>query len=172
LNGDNFRLLLQAGPQPAPVPTGKYTLSNYTEYAVTDSGPARLALACAGEHAIEVRAGQSVSIPTGSPVTGTLRAKPAGRTVTFRYSEQDARGNTANIMLVENDMPNYRRSLRIMDSTKRPVYGKEMEFKGSQDAWEVDWAPDAGVSGTFTATVECDAGPFIPKPATTTFTVK
>jgi TolB-like protein len=172
LNGDNFRLLLQAGPQPAPVPTGKYTLSNYAEYAVTDSGPARLALACAGEHAIEVRAGQSVSIPAGSPVTGTLRAELAGRTVTFRYSEQDARGNPANIILVENDLPNYKRSLRITDSTKRPVYGKEMGFNGSRDAWEVDWAPGEGVSGTFTATVEADTGPFITKPATATFTVK
>ena len=36
----------------------------------------------------------------------------------------------------------------------------------------MQWQLRQGLSGTFTATVESDSGPFIPKPATVTFTVK
>jgi hypothetical protein len=64
-------------------------------------------------------------------------------------------------------------SIKIVASDNRPVDRiKLSEGDWSTDGWRIEWKVREGLSGTFTATMESDTGPFITKPATATFTVK
>ena len=91
----------------------------------------------------------------------------------FHYAEKTALGPPADIWLPgDAKFPNYGRALVVAGADGKPVFKSGMEWDWGKGDWVVKWQVREGLSGTFTATVEGDAGPFITKPATATFTVK
>ncbi len=168
----NTRFSIAGGMDPIHVPPGEYKLAHYQELSSSDGSMPKYMLRVSGTAHVHVKSGKLVSLDMGSPVTGKLLADVSGRTVKFRYVERDASGNMVEIDLVERNHRSSGRHLRIVDSNNKSVIGLHMDSEFGQDGWNVAWHVRKGLSGTFKATVECDVGPFIPKPATVTFTVK
>jgi TolB-like protein len=171
LESDSSKHTITAGAAPISVPPGKYTLRNYEEYSSADPNEACYMLKWYGDNrAVEIQAGKTTDIVVGSPAVTTLITTVSGRSVTFRYYNKDVGGKYVSI-----DGPkatDYRYPyLRIVDSNRRPVYGGNMDWEGPVECY-AKWSLPDGLSGTFTAIVEYNPGPFIPKPATATFTVK
>ena len=156
-----------------PLPAGRYTLEMYEEYTSADAlRPRYLLTSYRKGHVVDICAGETVTIAVGSPMKTAMTASVSGRTVSFHYTEHDVAGRYPTITLPGMKVQYDVRFLRIVDSRGRSVFGSGMEWSLGSNEWDAKWNVREGLAGTFTATVECDAGPFIPKPATATFTVK
>ena len=110
----------------------------------------------------------------GSPVAGKLDNAVSDRKAHFHYTEKTAIGLPVDIWRPgeSKDGADYERHIKITDATGRPVARIRMNWDWGKHDWAAEWEPRADLNGTFTATIECDSGPFIRKPATATFTVK
>jgi hypothetical protein len=174
LEGDGFGFDIAGGREPVALPPGKYELSDYREYSCAGADKARYMLSIdRGSAKFQLPAGRTVNLLIGSPLVGELTSRVEGGAVRFHYAEKTDLDAPADIWLPgEAKFPNYGRTLVVAGADGKPVFKSGMEWDWGEGDWIVDWQPREGVSGTFTATVEADSGPFIPKPATAMFTVK
>jgi hypothetical protein len=168
LNGKLSQYALMGGTEPVWLPPGKYTLNECVTSADPNKPGYNLKWRFAAR-AIDIHPGKTTDVAIGSPLVTKLTATVSGRSVTFLYQWKPLGEGSVSINRPQDSRTPYT-YLRIVDSNKRPVYGTDMEW--SSDGRSATWSPRDGLNGTFTATVEHDAGPFITKPATATFTVK
>ncbi len=166
------RFTVAGGMDPIPVPPGEYKLVSFNEFSSSDTSKPRYRLHVGGPINFRLKSGETASVDIGSPMRTKLMADVSGRAVKFRYNERDTSGNGAEFYRPGQDVPARERHLKIVDSNNKPVIGLWMDSGYASCRWNVRWTVRKGLSGTFTATVESDSGPFIPKPATVTFTVK
>ena len=174
LEGQGASFDLSGGMDPVPIPPGRYTITKYTEYSSADPNVPRYKMVSgAGGADFDISADKVFRLPFSSPLLGKLTARVRERTAEFHYSEHNEIGMPADIWLPgDHSGANYQRTLIISDAQHRPVYKMGMSWDWGNGNWSANWQPLDGLSGTFTATVEHDTGPFITKPATATFTVK
>jgi len=171
--GDKSRYMIAGGTEPVPLPIGKYKVLSYREHSLGDPNNPHHVV-CSDVYVgdpspeIEIREGQTTSLQIGSPVVAKLIPTVTGGTVTFQYTERDAAGMKAIIehWWTPDAHGDHRHFARIVTDQGRPVARVELDGRNTK------WTPPKDLSGTFTATVETDSGPFILKPATATFTIK
>ena len=171
--GANSRYMIAGGTKPVPLPIGKYKVLSYKEHSLGDPNKPHHVV-CSDVYVgdpfpeIEIREGQTTSLPIGSPVVAKLIPTVTGRTVTFQYTERDAAGMKAIIehWWTPDAHGDHVHFARIVTDQGRPVARIELDVR------DPEWTPPKDLSGTFTATVETDSGPFIKEHATATFTIK
>jgi TolB-like protein len=171
--GDKSRYMIAGGTEPVPLPIGKHEVLSYREHSLGDPNKPHHVV-CSDVYVgdpspeMEIREGQTTSLQIGSPVVAKLIPTVTGRTVTFRYTERDTAGMKAIIehWWAPDAHGDHRHFARIVTDQGRPVARIELDVR------DPEWTPPKELSGTFTATVETDSGPYIKEPATTTFTVK
>jgi hypothetical protein len=172
IQGTDFDLSIAAGAKPVRLPPGKYSLIWFYAFGSADAGKPRYTCRSIGDVGVEIRAGETANLAVGPPLRTALTASVSGRTVSFKYTEVDGAGMPVCVYLPGKFVPHESRFIRIVDSQNRPINRMGIGWGDSQGEPQAQWQPREGLSGTFTATVECDSGPFITKPATATFTVK
>ena len=172
LFGPDSLFSIEGGRKPVTIPVGKYMLNDYTEFADPNHTKRQHRLHCKGDLIrIDVQEGKTEKCKIGSPMVCKLTAAVTGRSVKFKYTWADVAGRNASI--TEPGSAFYvEPSIKVMNANGRPVDKIKMTWSWEDRAWLLDWRVREGLAGKFTATVECDAGPFITKPATATFTVK
>jgi len=172
ITGADFNLSIAAGAKPVRLPPGKYSLVWFYGFGSADAGKPRYTCRSIGGVGVEIRAGETANLAVGPPLRTGLTASVSGRTVSFKYTEVDGAGMPVCVYLPGKFVPHESRFIRIVDSQNKPINRMGIGWGDSQGEPQAQWQPRDGLSGTFTATVEGDAGPFIPKPAMATFTVK
>ncbi len=174
IDGRGFSYNIVGGPEPLQLPPGYYLLATYSEYSSANPNAQRYTLVInRGGIRMELAPGGNVTIPIGSPLVGTLDITVVDRTVKLHYTEKTGVRLPADICLPGDKYgPDYERHVSISDENGRPVVRINMDWDWGKHDWVAQWQPRTELKGTFTATIECDSGPFIAKPATATFTVK
>jgi len=135
---------------------------------------------------VEIVEGKTTELAVGSPILGELTADVSGRTVEFRYCEKDSAGqNVAVVFEGKNEeVPRRGAFVAITDADGKPIDRAALrwqpEFKQgaagisarAHGAWTLRWQAPARVSGTLSARLDREAGPFEVKVKPVTFTVK
>jgi TolB-like protein len=159
------------GREAVPCAIGSFEIVGFTESIAVGRNPAPYVLRCGGG-SLEVAVDKTTELQIGSPVTPRLTATVEGQSVRFAYSRHEVGNRTVWIEWPGRKGGEYTDPIiTVREASGRPVVKLHAELTHKED-WQVTWQAPADLSGTFTATAEENAGPFIPTPPKTTFTIK
>jgi hypothetical protein len=159
--GDRFLISLQGGPQPVPMPVGRYRIRWYDEFqsARPENTKEKIYLddeSFDGGHEADVlvSAGRTETIAIGSPLKGTLRVEQKGDKFYFVVAfEKDVAGRP-HVYLDWNPEVD----IIITDAS-----GKQVGRFRTYIPWGVtgtEWKIPSGLTGTFTAEMRFPSGAF------------
>ena len=174
LAGPAMALWIYGGPDPVPVPAGRFVLVDYVEWLTADASKPRTRLVVhrteKGDNAIDevvVRPGGTTDITVGSPVSLPVDAVKQGEVIRFDYKVCDATGRRPAFAQNEREAPGDWNSthVKVCDANGRPVAVCYLKTDGR--TWHMEWKPPPGVCGEFRATpaIESFGFPVQPKPA-------
>jgi hypothetical protein len=153
-------IVLRGGTAAVPVPIGRYRVLRYWEWSPDGGQWANVQPLClwrpkssvGKEFWIEVREGQTLEVPAGSPLRGQLVVEQDGRTLHFRVRIADTGGWQA----VDTQDFHQECSIIIRDASGQPVKTLRSTLIHSRAEWSVP--PE--LRGTFSASVEVGPGRF------------
>ena len=158
--GDRFLIHLQGGPQPVPMPVGRYRIRQYDEYPPVrpENSKERLYLqdeSFDGGHEADVvvRAGRTETIPIGSPLKGTLRVRQKGDKFCFVAEFDKDVGGRPHVYLDWGSEVD----IIITDASGKQV------GRFSTSPWGgtgTEWKVPSGLTGTLTAEMRFPSGAF------------
>jgi hypothetical protein len=165
-------IVLNGGTAPVPVPVGRYRVLQYWEWSPeggqgADVQPLHLwrpESAVGKEFWIEVREGQTLETPIGSPLLGQLAVTQEGRTLRFKITLADAGGWQE----VNTQDSHKECTIVIRDVSGKPVKTLRSTLIHSRAEWSVP----SELGGTLSASVKVEPGRFPVKVQELHFSVK
>ncbi|HUS46325.1 MAG TPA: hypothetical protein VM219_09940 [Phycisphaerae bacterium] len=166
-------LVLQGGPEPVPVPVGRYTMNRYIEWpADQDKGAFQVSLSAQslrGTQVLNIAAGQTQEVVIGSPLKAVVGARRNGDNILFDVNFADMAGRTPLYRQGPHGNWNPEAVLTLYDSSGKAV-GRVTRKLGSlyNEGWKIPY----GLRGTFRASMECPSDPFVVEYEPATFTIE
>ncbi len=133
--GGKYVLVLSGTDKPVAVPADSYVIADYQITIPGQSGlpsamlmAGRMALYGQEGKLVEVPEGQTVSIPIGPPLTGSIQASQSGRTVNFSLKLADAAGSSVDYLTLAGGRQPPEPHVEVFDKAGKSVYTGKMQY--------------------------------------------